>query len=99
MLFGYRTSCYAQARRRRAVMAHFRRKTRTEEPQFSRFLRRRIYIFYGAEFIYYSAQITNYSSSVFASHEAADPVEERREEGLESSKLPREMPRQATVFI
>ena len=55
--------------------------------------------FYGAEFIYYSAQITNYSSSVFASHEAADPVEERREEELESSKLPREMPRQATVFI
>ena len=46
----------------------------------------------------YSAQITNYSNSVFASHEAADPVEERREE-LDSSKLPREMPRQATVFI
>ena len=47
----------------------------------------------------YSAQITNYSNSVFASHEAADPVEERREEELDSSKLPREMPRQATVFI
>ena len=55
--------------------------------------------FYGAKFIQYSAQITNYSNSVFASHEAADPVEERREEELESSKLPREMPRQATVFI
>ena len=45
-----------------------------------------------------SAQLT-YSNSVFASHEAADPVEERREEELDSSKLPREMPRQATVFI
>ena len=68
-----------------------RRRTRTEDVQFSRF--------YGAKFIHFSAQITNYSNSVFASHEAADSVEERREEELESSKLPREMPRQATVFI
>ena len=32
-----------------------------------------------------------------ASHEAADSVEERREEDVDSSELPREMPRQATV--
>ena len=38
-----------------------------------------------------------HSSSFFASHEAADSVEERREEDVDSSELPREMPRQATV--
>ena len=43
------------------------------------------------------AHVQSYNSSVFASHEAAESVEERREEDVDSSELPRERPRQATV--
>ena len=85
-------SCYVQPRRRTRRDGTRRSKTRTwGRIQFCRFC--------SEKNIHYSAPITNYSNSVFASHEAADPVEERREEELDSSKLPREMPRQATVFI
>lgn len=45
------------------------------------------------------AHVQSYSSSLFASHEAAESVEERREEDVDSSELPRERPRQATVPI
>ena len=45
------------------------------------------------------AHVQSYSSSLFASHEAAESVEERREEDVDSSELPRERPRQATVPV